>query len=362
GRVITAHVPTRLPALGQNVVEVGGRVVAVASGRPVVDTERIDVIPELTLERDIGRNDGVIEFDGHVTIHGSVLEGSILRVRGQLVVHGDVVASTACAGEGVWVRGSIVNADVAAGFSDAHTRKLAAQVRRLEEAFAPFHGNYLTLLQDPRVNGTNLRRLGHILLTEKHTQLMQLLDEVAADKGCALGEYPAAYRRLADLVAQHWTGIARTRLGPADVEKLALTLDECERALRVLQDAEPAPVVADSLSLSRVSATGTVTVRGAGVYASEVEAQSILVRGIVRGGRLVAQTAVQVGEIGTPTGLDGAVEVKQADGRIACSIRHPNVRFCIGRAVHRNLLSEFRVAYRGEESLAAVAERECAGP
>ncbi|WP_083521171.1 flagellar assembly protein A [Alicyclobacillus kakegawensis] len=102
GRVIPAHVPTRLPALGQNVVEVGGRVVAVASGRPVVDTERIDVIPELTLEHDIGRNDGVIEFDGHVTIHGSVLEGSILRVRGQLVVHGDVVASTAHAGEGVW--------------------------------------------------------------------------------------------------------------------------------------------------------------------------------------------------------------------------------------------------------------------
>ncbi|WP_067934974.1 hypothetical protein [Alicyclobacillus kakegawensis] len=260
------------------------------------------------------------------------------------------------------MRGSIVNADVAAGFSADHASELAAKVRRLQEAFAPFHGNYLTLLQDPRVNGTNLQLLGHILLTQKHAQLMQVLEEVAADKGCALGEYPAAYRRLADLVAQHWTGIARTRLGPADVEKLAVTLAECERALCVQQDAEPAPVVADSLSVSRVSATGTVTVRGAGVYASEVEAQSILVRGIVRGGRLVAQTAVKAGEIGTPTGLDGAVEVKQADGRIACRIRHPNVRFCIGGAVHRNLLPEFGIAYHGEKSLAEVAERQAVGP
>jgi hypothetical protein len=360
GRPIPADPPGRLPKLGDGVIEVGGRVIAVRSGQPVIDDDRIDVVPNLVFDRDVGADDGVIEFDGHVAIRGSVLDGSVIRAKGRVEVHGDVLAASVSGGEGVFVKGGIVGSNVVAGVVAGSTPSAAAEVaplvEQLAELFTPFHREYLAVLERPTLSAQQSTLLAQVLLDRRHPELARTMAAVAEYRGRLVGEYPAVFCQLADLVAARWMGIARTRIAPSDVEALAVRLSDCRRHLQALLHEAHAPVSTTSIASSRIKSSGTIIVRGSGVYGSELTSgQAILIRGSVRGGTLEAVTAIRAREFGTPYGAECCIRVVAADGRIACRVRHPNVRFEIGAAMHHNLIAEYGVSYRGEQALAEAA-------
>ena len=111
-------------------IRVHDHVIAARSGRVIFSKERIDVVPELVIDRDLSSKDGTIDFDGDVLVFGSVLDGCVVQATGNVRISGNVFHATLRGERGVWVRDAIVGSHVMAGGSqyDEFGRKLKQSI------------------------------------------------------------------------------------------------------------------------------------------------------------------------------------------------------------------------------------------
>ncbi|QSO48610.1 FapA family protein [Alicyclobacillus mengziensis] len=340
-----------LPELGPGVVEVNGRIVAIRNGRFLYTRSRIDVIPELVISHDLSSKDGKIEFDGNVVVLGSVLDGSFIQATGSVEVHGGVLRSTVMGERGVFVADAIVGSRVVAGQSKFLYMKLYFDMKQCADEFGHFHLEYRELIEHAKKQLNNDERqplLADVLLVHRHRKLERTLIHFSEDEN-QLQELDDRYRQIVLELRSKWNGIGRTNISEKDVAHLHQLLADYVSFVESTMSLEPAEVKAATVTSSSVRTSGKMAITGAGVYASSLEARdSILVKGTVRGGFLVAENTVRIHELGTPSGTETSVKVLNTSGRIGIRIRHPNTLLQVGTNRDRNLVEEYNAVVKGE--------------
>ncbi|MCL6593314.1 MAG: FapA family protein [Alicyclobacillus sp.] len=350
GRELPPPVHKAPPVLGAGVVEVGRRVVAARDGRLVFTSKRIDVVPELVIDRHLTPEDGRVEFDGNVVVKGSVLDGSFIQATGRVDVFGSVLSATVMADGGVFVREALVASQIVAGQSKLVYHDWRANVKQCLSEFTKFEREYMQLVENVkrRKVDAQIPMLAELLISSRHPQLEKTFLGLCKKTGISEKE-DARFREIKSELRTRWMGVGRTGIFPEDVKRLRRLLEDYFSELERFQSVEPAHVQAGNVTSSSVRATGKICVTGFGAYASVLESgDSIVVKGSVRGGFLMAEEGVHVRELGTPFGTETSVKVTNPEGRVVIGIRHPNTLVQVGDHRERNLTTEYEVRYKGE--------------
>lgn len=339
GNEIAATVHRQLPSLGDGVIRVDRRLVAVCSGRLRFTKERIDVIRELVIEHSLTSKEGKIEFDGDVVVMGSVLDGSYIKATGRVEVIGSILRSTVMGERGVFVKDAITGSQVIAGSAKVLYTKLYSLVKRCSAEYENFRVEYEDVIAYARqrtLPDSRLRLLAKSLLNARHEGLERSLETLCVDTDRLL-ETDDRYREISAEIRSRWTGIGRTNITEQDVTALHHMLDNYVAHIESMMQAESADVKAVSITSSSIRASGRIVIVGAGTYASSLEAgDTVIIRGSVRGGFLVAKNLIQVNELGTSTGIESSAKVENPSGRIEVRLRHPNTLLQVGHTRHRN--------------------------
>jgi septum formation inhibitor MinC len=359
GREIPVITVSRLPRLGEGVLQLQDRLVAARSGRLVFEDGYIDVKAELVISDDLTPKDGRIVFDGDVIIYGSVLDGSHIRASGVVKVCGGIMGATVIAEKGIIVTQNVVKSLLLAGQTQMIYAKLREVLHELLQRLENFRVDYHLLYENAVQRGTAkevLPRLAPLLLEKRYAQLANQLMYILALNKQQLLEADSFYQTLAEQIQTRWYGIHRTQITMRDIEILARRIRDYRMHLETIASEKPAVIRAGSITSSIVKATGNVAIDGTGAYSSNIESQgSIFVRGLVRGGFLTAERSVRIHELGTPFGTESSVRVKQPGGVISIDIRHPNTLLEINGNRKRNGETEYHVRFRGNEYVAESA-------
>ncbi|CAB3395734.1 FapA family protein [Kyrpidia spormannii] len=344
GREIPCPVHRSLPTLGQGVIEVNDRLVAVRSGRLLFTKNRIDVIPELVIDHDLSSKDGKVEFDGDVVVLGSVLDGSYIKAMGTVRVNGGVFHSTVLGERGVSVQDAIVGSQIVAGASRFVYTRIYEMLKKGIVEYEKFQAEFQELLAHARQRidqGTHLGLLADALLTTRHPDLERFLQSFCNETDGVLNA-DDRYRQIVREIRSKWFGIARTNITEQHVMALHHMLVDYIFHIESMKHTETATVKAASITSSSVRASGSIVVTGPGTYASSLEAgNSIVIRGSMRGGFLVAQNLIDIEEMGTPFGIESSAKVDNPSGRIRIRLRHPNTVLQVGHTRDRNLAVEY---------------------
>lgn len=360
GNEVSETVRTRMPKLGQGVVEVNERLVAVRNGRLLFTDTLIDVIPELVVYRDLSSKDGKVEFDGNVVVWGSVLDGSFIKATGTVEVHGRVLCSTIMGERGVYVTDSMIGSRAISGHSKILYTPVQSIVKECLAALQRFHREYVEFVAHSKSRfdrRTYLPLMADVLLKKRHTNLENLLDRLATDPD-GVSDVDDRYRQIAVEIRAKWSGIQRTNIFDKDIVFLLQLVEEYNGYVETMMTAEPAPISVASVTSSSLRATGRIVVTGIGVYASSLQANdSIVARGTVRGGFLVAEKSIRIGELGTPAGIESSVKVCNPAGKIGIKTRHPNTLLQVGNQRSRNQVTEYRTLLKGDTYANSYAYR-----
>ncbi len=337
------------PKIGSGVVEIGDMLVALRNGRLIFTKDKIDVVPELVIGHNLTSKDGNIDFDGDVIIYGSILDGAYIQSSGTITVHGSVMCATVMGERGVFVSGSVVGSQVIAGQSRFLYQKTEPTLRRCITEYERFHQEYKTLLEHAQKypsKVTSVPMIAHVLLEQRHPMLLSTFEQLS-NNFRDLSARDAAFAQLSHELRSKWLVIQRMKIHEQDVNFLHEQLLNFLDRVQAMSSAEPADIRANTVTSSVLRATGKIIVKGAGVYTSTLESEeTILVKGNVRGGFMIAKNTVRVHELGTKSATETAVKVMSDTGLIAMKIRHSNTLLQVGNQRDRNFEVEYNVLYR----------------
>lgn len=361
GELIPARTDRRLPLLGAGVALIDGQLVATRGGRVVFTNAKIDVLPELVIQGDLTPRDGQVVFDGDVKVLGSVLDGSLIKATGVVSIAGDVLGATVESERGVTISGNAVQAKILAGLARTVHAQIHNLLKETEDEWRRFRAEYALLAEAASSRSATAARiplLASVLLDQRYTHLTQFIDGFLNQPDAQYFRHDDAYQRLAATLKAKWTGIQRTRLNPTDVDDLLADLYDYRTQLETLLADDPAPVRAGGVSASQIHATGNVVVQGTGVFSSHIESgESVAVRGVVRGGFLIAEREAHIAELGSPMGVESSVQVNRADGLIDIKTRHPNTLLDLAGHRNRNTETEYGIRWRRDHHESSTLSR-----
>jgi uncharacterized protein len=338
------------PTIGPGVAEIGDMLVALRNGRPVFTKNKIDVVPELVIGHNLTSKDGNVDFDGDVIVYGSILDGAYIQSSGTITIHGNIMCATVMGECGIFASGSIVGSQVTAGQSRFLYQKTEPTLRRCITEYRRFREEHKILLQHAQnhPNQTaNIPMVAHLLLEQRHPALLSAFEQLSDDFQ-DLASRDAIFAQLTHELRSKWLVIQRTKIHEQDVEHLHEQLVNFLNRVQTIASAEPADIRASTVTSSVLKATGQIIVKGTGVHASTLESEdTILVKGNVRGGFLIAKNTARIHELGTTSGTETAVRVTNEAGVIAVNIRHTNTLLQIGEQRNRNITVQNHVLYHG---------------
>ncbi|QSO55497.1 EAL domain-containing protein (plasmid) [Alicyclobacillus curvatus] len=337
------------PTVGPGVVEIGDMLVALRNGRLVFTKNKIDVVPELVIGHNLTSKDGNVDFDGDVIVYGSILDGAYIQSSGTVTVHGSVMCATVMGERGVFVSGSIVGSQVIAGQSKFLYQKTEPTLRRCITEYQRFRQEYKTLLQHAQNHpdkAANIPMIAYVLLEQRHPMLLSIFEQLSNDFR-DLSSRDAVFAQLTHELRSKWLVIQRTKIHEQDVEFLHEQLVNFLDRVQTIASAEPADIRVNTVTSSILRATGKIVVKGSGVSTSTLESEdTILIKGSVRGGFMIAKHTVRVYELGTKSATETAVKVVDNTGLISIKIRHSNTVLQVGKQRDRNFEPQNNVLYR----------------
>jgi uncharacterized protein len=380
GTVVAVHVPTvpgvdgtsvrgknipapisadSLPRLGDGLELVDGQLVATRAGRFVHSRTVFDVIPSLVLDEDVVAKDGFIEFDGDITITGSVMDGSVVRATGLVTVQGGIYGATVVGFGGVQSGKSVAKSRIVAGREPEGFARRYACLGAAIESVLLFRERITEAVQmqvQVRKEAEQGRKSMHSMnaLQRARSALNDCFSELKHQlQNLCAGDVPDErvddrWSEVQRLIRGRWQSIQLADTKMELVQELDALLNRYRDYVESLLNHPPANVELESIVSSAIFATGDIRVSGRGVISSALECNgSVEVNGFVRGGSISAETGVKVQELGSTLGVETHVSVLDPSGHIDIRLRHPNTLLEIGGVRHRNDDMEHAVVKNG---------------
>lgn len=328
-----------LPTLGSGVLDVSGRLLATRGGRLIFTSNLIDVVPILTFEHDISPKDGQVIFEGDVLVGGSVLDGSLIKATGKVVILGNVMNAKIVAEHGIRVHGNITGSTLLAGQMHVLYRNLKPVLDDIMTNFQSFERNCDVLRDEARKHIQTRSKVDLIpstLLQNKYPFILNALQSLV-DNYTALTATDSAFKEITHVLRARWIGIQSTTISPEDVQGLRMRLRDYLAYIEGVVSTEwAAHTTVGSATSSTIHSTGNVCVVGKGLYGTNIQSEKcILVKKAARGSSLSAERAVFVYELGSEAAAESSAHVKRRDGTIYVGVRHPNTILSLGTLQHR---------------------------
>ena len=353
GREVPARRPRDVKLVaGPGVRLEGDRAYADRAGRPVLRgggaRRVITVLSVLTHYGDVDITTGHLEFRGDIEIRGDVTEAMRVISEGEVRITGNVTGAEVRADGNVYINGNVINSQITAGQGKAAYGRLAVPLGELHDLLGDLTQVWKELAQRGLLAGKPPGLILKALLEHKFTRIPPLAEEV---KRLVQDEsIEETIREVVQDAARMLIGAGPSSLG--SVADYVNMVSGVQRALTLAMGrVEPAADLEVAYAQkSRLAAGGSVHITRRGAYNTLVEAgEDVRVRGVFRGGRIVAGRRVEVDRLGSEAGTPTEVSVP-ARGVITAHEVHENVVLTVGAERHRFRRFERGVrAYLGED-------------
>jgi hypothetical protein len=301
------------PGAGVRVDDQGIMAIATVDGSPHVDRDgNVEVRHELVLEV-VDAMCGDVRFNGSIRVEGDVGEGRTLIARDEIVIEGNVDRAHLESGGGMRVDGSIMSSVLRAGGERAVAAAIADRVLELPRALGVVAAQARQMRDSGAARGTDVSHgLSIQLVLERiHRGVVPNLASIVEDLKEAGPSHAAATERAA-----RWHRLlstaANVSLTPEQFQEILLEVGALAADVQRATE-QPADLVVTYMQACEAEATGTVTLKGKGIFNSRIVAWGGMVAqqydAVFRGGSIVSHGRVHVREVGSPAGAKTAVQL-----------------------------------------------------
>ena len=325
---------------GAELLENGTKVAAVQSGRPVLkqigSIYTFSVDTRLVYNGDVDVSTGNIRFKGNVQIRGGVTEGMKVQAAGRVEIAGMVTQATVSALEDISVCNNVIGSTLNAGCGTACAQEYVPLLGIIANEVMELLNTAKKLGENPALKERDIL-VGHLLLMlieQKFQNIPRLIREMQKIKKCLAEnavELPPAMVGLVDHLIYFFSGINITKLD--SLNELAKTIREIlflRQELTSLGRRKSHLIIRYAVN-SKLIATGNVFVTGQGCYNTQIQAGGkVAVAGVFRGGEIVAQGDVTIGEAGSPRGIPTKIRTA-ASATVRLGRAHEGVIIQTGR-------------------------------
>lgn len=340
GQVIEANkVKDIVIRTGKNVTQMDYDIVAEISGRPAIDWREkmvdIDVNPEHYHKGEVDLESGNIRFEGDVRIGGSVQTTMFVGATGTVFIGGAVTKATIHAMKSAIVKGNVFSSTISVGQQEFIIGELTTQLKEilglLEQIQDAIHS--VQVIRGDEGDVLTTSELNHLirLLLEKKYPTFQELNKNFIQK----------VKNNAQQLSEEWTDIAdkfysifvtAQHKELEDTASFGVLIEEVQLlvelyGVKMSQALLTVPYAINSVLYS----SGMIEVTSKGVYHSSVTAgDSIRVKGVCRGGEIIAAHKISLQETGSVNIVKTVVRTGE-QGSITIGLAHAGTEIQIGQ-------------------------------
>lgn len=294
----------------------GNSALAAHQGRPTAkklgQAWYIGVDPVLKISGNVDISTGNIRFKGDVVVHGNVQEGMTVQASGKITIKGMVYGAKIGAQGDVTVEQYITGSSVVAGGNIRVYGQLKKFFESLSYGFEGIIASFAVLMQHPQMKNVHPGQIVQHLIDKKFTWIPGQITELI--KFTQQNEFilPVEVTGLVEKIYSNFSGLNLLKLGSTEI--LTQITEEIREALGQL-DALSHSKSGISLSYavnSSIEAAGNVAVNGRGCINTVIRAGgTVNVKGVFRGGRIIAGGDVLITEAGSDMGAPTLVRTTE---------------------------------------------------
>ena len=326
GRSVTGDIiPPKKPQVfelrggkGVDISADGSQAYALISGRPLArrvgNCYIIDIDPVLRKEGDVDISSGNIRFKGDVIINGNVYEGMTVQAVGRINITGMVYQAMIGAQGDIRVGRNITGGSVVAGGNNTFFKALHSILDLLYADLSGAAGVVPGLVRHPRIKNVKVGQLVQLLIDKKYVRVPRLITEMIKLSEQNSFILPDGMDQLLERIEQNLSGINLLKLDSLD--ELNYLLSEMKNIQNILDGmaSDKANITFSYAVNTRIEASGDVMVDGRGCINTFIRAGgNVNVKGVFRGGEIIAGGDVILNEVGSEVGARTLVASR--DGR-----------------------------------------------
>lgn len=344
--------------LGKNVEMVEQNVVATISGKPALDWReklvKVEVNHEFHHPGEVDLESGNIRFEGDVRIGGNVLPSMFVGATGSIDVGGSVTKATVHAVKSAMIRGNVLSSTISVGKQEVVISELVGrlkdvvtlldQIKEAVEQIFLIRGD-----AEDELSPSELKRLIYLLLEKKYSHFETLNKD-----------FIQSVRKHAEQLTPEWSAIAdklyNIFVTPLNEELEGMAgfelLIEEAKVLVELYGFEVSPqtqLILPYAINSVLYSNGNIEITSKGVYQSTLTAEgNVTIRGVCRGGEIIAQNEVTLQETGSESPVKTVVKTSAA-GRIKIGKAYVGTEIQVGMRKHSFSRDELDINARLDE-------------
>ncbi|WP_158233953.1 FapA family protein [Sporosarcina sp. P34] len=324
---------------GKNIQKVQADLVALISGKPVLDRRghivKIDVNNEFIHPGEVSLESGNIRFEGDVRIGGNILPSMFVGATGGVFVTGSITKAEIHATKQVIVKGNVLSSTITVGKQEAAVNELVVLIKSVTEMLIQIKEavNQIFIIrgrEELELSPSELKRLIYLLMEKRYAQFEDLNKK-----------FILKVREQNEKVDEEWLSVAN-RLYAIFINPLNEHLQSMKEFERLIEDAyiltqlyavESLPQTKLSVPYainSKLYSSGHIEVISKGIYHSDLTAdETIRIKGVCRGGEIYARLEVAMQEAGSESPVKTVVRTS-AEGRIKIGAVYAGTEIYIG--------------------------------
>ncbi|WP_342506811.1 FapA family protein [Sporosarcina sp. FSL K6-2383] len=340
GQVITAKkVKDIVIRPGKNVSQLGTDIVAEISGRPAVDWREklvtIEINPEHFHAGEVDLESGNIRFEGDVRIGGGIQTAMFVGATGTIFVGGAVTKATIHAMKSAILMGNVFSSTISVGQQEFIIGELTMQLKEIIVLLEQIQDAVQRVLvirghEGEDLTTSELNHLIRLLLEKKYPTFQELNKDFIQKVKNNAQQLSAEWTDLADkfysifVTAQH--------KGLEDADGFGLLIGEVRTLVELYGTKMSQALLSVPYAINSVLySSGMIEVTSKGVYHSSVTAgDSIKVKGVCRGGEIIATHKVSLQETGSENLVKTVVRTGEK-GMITIGLAHAGTEIQIGQ-------------------------------
>ncbi len=328
GRTVTGEIVKAKPGKDINfkagegtiLMDKDTKIVAAINGRPILKNGMVTVVPILVIPRNVDASTGNIYFDGAVLIKGSVMDNMKVIAKGSITVYGNVLNATLSAGGNIDIAGNTISSKIYVGGGVANKLCILPKMQQIYTLIK--RGlNAATSKGQRKAYGHTYQRIsdapdaGINKLEVPINDIKGFLDVLPEDEAVLVKDI---LRDLNRVYGEGRAGVAESQIG-------RLTEGLNKKIQQYLQTYDDVSYEHANLKLkyaqnSSLHVCGDVIITGRGIYQTDIIAKKsiafVRATSVVLGGTLIAEERIDMGIVGTPSGIKTYCKVLKEKGKI----------------------------------------------
>ncbi|MDI3311562.1 MAG: FapA family protein [Thermoanaerobacterium sp.] len=320
GEIIKAHQGKDLPlkaGSGTVLLENNTKIVAIASGRPILRNGIVSVVPVLTIPHDVDVETGNVYFDGDIVIKGNIMNNMRVESKGNIIIYGNINHANITANYNIEVYGNIISSTVQAGISVINYLSVLPKMEQIHIILKELYDKFSV------AKPAKYSQIGNQLLQtanssseklKKHIDNIKNLSAILADED--VKKVSLILNKIQMLLLHINTDLIN------NIDQIHSVEEDVNNFIAEMKNIydKRANIIFYYAQNSFIQANGNILVKGQGCYQTAVARNLLYSKqpsSLVRGGILIAGKNIKMGIVGSPSGIATYCKVLDKNGKIS---------------------------------------------